>query len=79
MFYFPKTSDSTNTFAFRDIRECGLAMVAANRLINTKLNQERLPSVSYRISANYGMVEIARSGPSQNLTCLVLLLMFVPR
>ena len=31
------------------------------------MNQEGLPSISYRISANYGMVEIARSGPSQNI------------
>ena len=36
MFYFPKTSDSTNTSAFRDLLECGLAMIAANRLINIR-------------------------------------------
>jgi two-component system, OmpR family, response regulator ChvI len=66
MFYFPKASCSTNTRAFKDILECGLAMIAANRVINIKLYEESLPSVSYRISANYGMVEIAKSGPSQN-------------
>jgi two-component system, OmpR family, response regulator ChvI len=31
------------------------------------MNQEGSPSISYRISANYGMLEIARSGPSQNI------------
>jgi two-component system, OmpR family, response regulator ChvI len=67
MFYFPKASSPTNTRAFKDILECGLAMIAANRVINIKLYEESLPSVSYRISANYGMVEIAKSGPSQNI------------
>jgi class 3 adenylate cyclase len=67
MFYFPKTSSSTNTRAFKDILECGLAMIAASRVINMKLHEESLPSVSYRISANYGMVEIAKSGFSQNI------------
>jgi two-component system, OmpR family, response regulator ChvI len=67
MFYFPKASCPTNTRAFKDILECGLAMIAANRVINIKLYEESLPSVSYRISANYGMVEIAKSGPSQNI------------
>jgi two-component system, OmpR family, response regulator ChvI len=36
-------------------------MIEARRFINAKLNEERLPPVSYRISADYGMVEIARS------------------
>src|SRR6266513_1095965 len=67
MFYFPKASCPTNSRAFKDILECGLAMIAANRVINIKLYEESLPSVSYRISANYGMVEIAKSGPSQNI------------
>jgi class 3 adenylate cyclase len=36
-------------------------MIDAHRFINAKLNEEKLPPLNYRISADYGMVEIARS------------------
>ena len=36
-------------------------IIEAHRFFNAKLNEERLPPLSYRISADYGMVEIARS------------------
>ena len=36
-------------------------MIEAHRFVNAKLNQETLPVLSYRISADYGMAEIARS------------------
>jgi CheY-like chemotaxis protein len=70
MIYFPRTSDSTNTSAFKDILECCLTMIAANSVINFKLHEEGLSSssfISYKISANYGKVEVARSGSSQNI------------
>jgi two-component system, OmpR family, response regulator ChvI len=43
-----------------------MTMISARCSINTKLYQEKLPSVSYRISANYGRVEVARSSTSQS-------------
>jgi two-component system, OmpR family, response regulator ChvI len=64
--YFPKTSDSTNKSAFKDVIECGLTMIEASPIINAKLKQEGLLSISYRISADYGAVEVARSVTSQN-------------
>ena len=70
MIYFPRTSDPTNTSAFKDILECCLTMIAANSVINSKLHEEGLSSssfISYKISANYGKVEVARSGSSQNI------------
>jgi two-component system response regulator ChvI len=66
IFYFPETIDSTNESAFRDVLECCIRMISARCTINTKLYQEKLPSVSYRISANYGRVEVARSSTSQS-------------
>jgi hypothetical protein len=39
---------------------------------NTKLYEEKLPSVSYRISADYGRVEVARSTISYKMIYLVL-------
>lgn len=66
IFYFPETIDSTNESAFRDVLECCITMIEARCTINTKLYEEKLPSVSYRISANYGRVEVARSSTSQS-------------
>lgn len=78
IFYFPKTTDSsTNMSAFKNVFECGLTMISVNPIINVKLQKEEgLPNLSYRISADYGRVEIAKSltstsedlfGPTVNL------------
>jgi two-component system, OmpR family, response regulator ChvI len=61
IYYFPATSDSNDRIDFSDVLECCTTMIEAHRFINAKLNEEALPPVSYRISADYGMVEIARS------------------
>ena len=66
IYYFPKTSDSSNLSAFKDVIECGITMMTANKTINTKLKEEGLPSLQYKISADYGMVEVARSLSSPN-------------
>ena len=66
IFYFPETHDSSNKSAFKDVIECCLTMIAANIIINKELYKEKLPSVSYRISADYGRVELAKSATSQN-------------
>ena len=59
--YFPETSDSANVSAFKRVLECGLTMIAVNPVINTKLCEEGLPSLDYRISADYGRVDVAKS------------------
>ena len=64
VYYFPKTSNSSNSSAFKDVIECGVTMVAANKVINMKLREEGLPTMHYRISADYGRVEVARSQSS---------------
>jgi two-component system, OmpR family, response regulator ChvI len=61
IFYFPETSDSANISAFKGVLECGLTMIAVNPIINAKLNEEGLPSLHYRISADYGRVDVAKS------------------
>jgi two-component system, OmpR family, response regulator ChvI len=65
IFYFPETTDSINKSAFRDVLECCITMISARCTINTKLYQEKLTSISYRISADYVRVEVARSTTSQ--------------
>ena len=58
IFYFPETSDSANISAFKAVLECGLTMIAVNPIMNAKLNEEGLPSLHYRISADYGTVYV---------------------
>ena len=65
IYYFQKTSDSTNKSAFKDVLECGLTMIAASRIIDITLGKEGLPPIKYRISADYGRVEVAKSTSSQ--------------
>jgi two-component system, OmpR family, response regulator ChvI len=61
VYYFPNTSDSSNECAFRNVMECCLTMIAANTVINDKLYEESLPSMAYRVSADYGRVAVAKS------------------
>ena len=67
LYYFPKTVDSKNELAFQDVLDCGLAMIEANKSINQNLTQKGLSSICYRISANYGKVELAISENSHNV------------
>ena len=61
---YPRTSDASNKSAFNDVLECCITMIEARNTINQKLHEEGLPSLSYRISADYGRVEVARSATS---------------
>ena len=79
IYYFPETIDSSDSLhAFKNVFECGLTMLSVNPIINTRLQKEDdgLPNLSYRISADYGRVEVATSltstsedlfGPTVNL------------
>jgi len=66
IFCYPRTSDPSNKSAFNDVLECCITMIEARNTINQKLHEEELPSLSYRISADYGRVEVARSASSQS-------------
>ena len=65
IFYFPETSGCGNEAAFKDVLECLTTMTLARDIINSKLRLENLPPVSYRISADYGRVEVATSTSSR--------------
>jgi class 3 adenylate cyclase len=65
IFYFPKTSSTKNMSAFKEVLKCGSTMIAAHRFINAKMNELMLPPMNYRISADYGNVEFAKSSSSQ--------------
>jgi two-component system, OmpR family, response regulator ChvI len=65
IFYFPDSSDPANEPVFNAVFECFSTMMLARDIINAKLHSENLPSVSYRISADYGRVEVATSTSSK--------------
>lgn len=62
IFFFPQTSKIENIGAFGQALECLLNMVSSRHIINAKLQKELLPDISYRISADYGKLEVAMSG-----------------
>ncbi|MEO9295020.1 MAG: adenylate/guanylate cyclase domain-containing protein [Nitrososphaera sp.] len=59
--YFPETKGCDDMRVFRKVLECGLGMIDARCKINSKLHAETLPTVSYRISADYGRHEVVKT------------------
>jgi two-component system response regulator ChvI len=66
IFFFPQTSTIENIEPFKQALECLLEMVSSRHVINAKLHKESLPDISYRISADYGKLEVAMSGEISN-------------
>ena len=60
IYYFPKTSalSWSNQSTFKDVIECGLAMLAAKETMHAQFTEEGLPSLHYKIVADYGRVEV---------------------
>jgi len=58
--YFPQTTNLIDGFAFNDVVQCGITMLAAGSAINEKLTSNNLDAVTFRISADYGKVEVAK-------------------
>src|SRR6476659_6248404 len=67
LFYFPKTVNFSKPSSFQDVLDCGLAMIQANSTLNLDLNKNDLPSIGYKISSNYGLVELATSTNSNGV------------
>jgi CheY-like chemotaxis protein len=64
LWYFPCTSssDSRNEAAFKRVFDCAEKMIQARAKINILLQRKlSLPALNYRISADYGLLEIATS------------------
>lgn len=64
IYYFPETADVTKSSGFKSVLESAITMISSHKQINAKLSEEKLPLVDYRISADYGRVEIAQSSSS---------------
>jgi CheY-like chemotaxis protein len=55
--YFPETIDTTNLSAFENVVKCSFAQIEERSRINTTLLENNLPTISYRVSIDYGKVE----------------------
>jgi class 3 adenylate cyclase len=64
LYYFPESSKSHRKFGFMSCIECCISMTENHSSICKKLHQENLPSVNFRISADYGSVIITKSNNS---------------
>ena len=62
LFYFPKTSNNKNIEAFKDAIDCGFNILDKRYNINEELTRQHLPPFSYRISIDYGLVDLALMG-----------------
>ena len=66
IYYFPMTEDSTNKIAFHRVMECSMDVLDACSPMNVELQGEQLPAIGYRLSADYGRLEVARSSTTES-------------
>jgi CheY-like chemotaxis protein/class 3 adenylate cyclase len=62
LFYFPKTTDVYNLGVFREVIECGFKILDERYSINQELSKQQLPPFNYRISMDYGVLDLALVG-----------------
>ena len=62
LFYFPKTSDITNTNSFQEAIECDFKILKERYKINDDLTRKHLPSFNFRMSLDYGILDLALVG-----------------
>jgi class 3 adenylate cyclase len=62
--YFPNTADPAYPNAFDTSMKCCLEILDAHESMNLIANLEHLPRIDFRISADYGKVEVARTRSS---------------
>ena len=62
LLYFPKTSDNKNEKVFREVIECSMEILDARHVVNQELSKQHLPPFSYRISMDFGVLDLALVG-----------------
>jgi CheY-like chemotaxis protein len=62
LFYFPKTTEVNNIVVFREVIECGFKILDERYSINQDLSKQDLPPFNYRISLDYGLLDLALVG-----------------
>ncbi len=62
LFYFPKTSDINNTNSFQEAIECDFKILDERYKINDELVKKHLPPFNFRMSLDYGVLDLALVG-----------------
>jgi len=62
LFYFPKTTDFKNIETFRETIECAFKILEVRYIVNQELSKEHLPPFNYRITIDYGVLDLALVG-----------------
>jgi class 3 adenylate cyclase len=62
LFYFPNTSNEKNEHSFREVIECILKILDNRYSLNDELSKQHLPPFNFRISIDYGTVDLALVG-----------------
>ena len=62
LFYFPKTTDANNIEVFREVIECAFKILDERYSINQELSKQQLPLFNYRITMDYGVLDLALVG-----------------
>ena len=67
LYYFPLSKDGHDIDGLTKSLECGTIMIKAQQMISQKLVSNGLPSLSYRVSADYGNVMIMNANNSTEI------------
>ena len=76
IYYFPNTGEIERIESFKKVLECGISMLDLRGTVNSLYRKEGIQPIGYRISADYGRLELAESrfsrdqdffGPTMNL------------
>ncbi|MEE9535079.1 MAG: adenylate/guanylate cyclase domain-containing protein, partial [Nitrosopumilaceae archaeon] len=70
LYYFPQSSKSTHDHSHLDCLNCAITMVEEHKNINKKMKNDKLPSLNFRISADYGKVTIMKTNYSSSIDVL---------
>jgi len=62
LFYFPKTTDFKHIETFRETIDCAFKILEVRYIVNQELSKEHLPPFNYRITIDYGVLDLALVG-----------------
>ena len=62
LFYFSKTGDFKDMEAFKETIDCGFKILDGRYIVNQELSKEHLPPFNYRITIDYGVLDLALVG-----------------
>jgi class 3 adenylate cyclase len=62
LFYFPKTSDINNANSFQEAIECDFKILDERYKMNDELVKKHLPPFNFRMSLDYGVLDLALVG-----------------